>query len=111
MTKTAEITLSQGKRIRHAREVAGLKQQELADLLRVSRSALSAWEDDKNRRGVPYNDLVAIARHTGFAVEFFEQKEVTFTAPITRRNQGRRMSFSLRGNPFGGHPANRFQPC
>lgn len=79
----ATIKLSQGKRIRYAREAAGLKQQELADLLRVSRSALSAWEDDKNRRGVPYNDLVAIAKHTGFDVEFFEDKEVTFIPTVS----------------------------
>ena len=85
MTNAAQITLSQGKRIRYAREAAGLKQQELADLLRVSRSALSAWEDDKNRRGVPYNDLRAIAEHTGFDVEFFQEREATFTRAATGR--------------------------
>jgi transcriptional regulator with XRE-family HTH domain len=105
MTNTAEITLTQGKRIRYARESAGLLQQELADKLRVSRSTLSAWEDDKNRRPVPYNHLLAIATHTGYSVEFFEPREVTFTATATLRYHTRMKVSSLLNVGFRRHPS------
>lgn len=42
--KTKELTL--GKRIRFAREKAGLTQQELGDLLFVSKSSVSTYEND-----------------------------------------------------------------
>lgn len=109
MTNAVQIKLSQGKRIRYAREAAGLKQQELADRIRVSRSALSAWEDDKNRRGVSYNDLAAIARETGFDVEFFEPKEVSYTASVTLGNSTRQRLSDLLGGAFG-HPS-KFIPA
>jgi transcriptional regulator with XRE-family HTH domain len=79
-----EITLTQGERIRYAREKAGLKQEELAALLRVSRPALSAWERDENKKGVSFTDLEAIARHTSMPVEFFLGKELAFTVANSR---------------------------
>jgi transcriptional regulator with XRE-family HTH domain len=75
-----EITLTQGQRIRYAREAAGLEQEQLAELLHVSRPALSAWERDKNKRGVSFNDLQAIATHTGMPLEFFLGGDVRFAA-------------------------------
>ena len=80
---TTTITLTQGQRIRYAREAAGLDQDELAELLHISRPALSAWERDKNKRGVSFNDLEAVAKHTGFNVQFFLDKKATFTSTLT----------------------------
>jgi transcriptional regulator with XRE-family HTH domain len=76
----ADIKLTQGQRIRHAREVAGLEQTELAALLHVGRSTVSNWERDLGSRGVPYPALRLIAEVTGFDVEFFEGRELAFTA-------------------------------
>lgn len=104
MTNAPTIKLSQGKRIRYAREAAGLTQQELADRIRVSRSTLSAWEDDKNKRGVSFNDLTAVARETGFDVEFFEPKEVSYIASVTLGNPSRQRLSDLLGGAFG-HPS------
>lgn len=81
----AEIRLTQGQRIRYAREQAGLEQDELARLLRVSRPALSAWERNKNKKGVSFTDLEAIARHTGMPVEFFLGGDMVFTGVINDR--------------------------
>ena len=83
-----DITLTQGKRIRYAREAAGLEQEELAELLHISRPALSAWERDKNKRGVSFNDLEAIARHTGMPLEFFLGEVLQFSA-VTGTDIGR----------------------
>jgi transcriptional regulator with XRE-family HTH domain len=84
----AEIKLTQGQRIRYARESAGLKQVELAASLRVSRAALSAWEGDENRRGVPYAQLRLIAELTGFDADFFTPGEVSFAAVTSSESLG-----------------------
>ena len=76
------ITLTQGQRLRYAREFAGLKQDQIGAMLRVGKSVVSNWEHDGNVRGAPYAALLVIAQATGFPVEFFEPLEVEF-APIT----------------------------
>ena len=82
MRSMTDITLTQGQRIRYAREAAGLDQDQLAELLHVSRASLSAWERDKNKRGVPHNDLVAIALHTGYPLDFLAPRVATFTETV-----------------------------
>jgi transcriptional regulator with XRE-family HTH domain len=72
------ITLSQGKRIRYARETANLDQQALAEELHIGRSTLSSWESDHNRRPVPYAHLRLIAEVTGFDIEFLAPRELIF---------------------------------
>jgi transcriptional regulator with XRE-family HTH domain len=79
------IRLTQGQRIRLAREWAKLDQAELALKVHVSRAALSAWENDQNKKGVSYNDLRAIADATGREIEFFTGKEAAFTLASTDR--------------------------
>lgn len=64
------ITLSQGKRIRYAREAAGLDQTDIARAVRLAPSTISAWENDKNKKEVPYAFLRIVADMTGFPVEF-----------------------------------------
>ena len=83
-----DIQLTQGQRIRYARERAGLEQEELAELLRVSRAALSGWERDRNKKGVSFNDLEAIAKHTGMDVEFLVPRVLQFST-VTGTDTGR----------------------
>lgn len=49
-------TMSQGERIREARQAKGLTQQDLADALGVQRAAVSQWEKDQTS---PTNDKLA----------------------------------------------------
>lgn len=72
------ITLSQGKRIRYARETAGLDQTDIARAVRLAPSTISAWENDKNKKEVPYAFLRIVADLTGFPVEFFEGDQQSF---------------------------------
>jgi transcriptional regulator with XRE-family HTH domain len=51
--------------------------------LALARTALSTWENDKNKKGVSYNDLVAVAKATGYEVEFFTPRDMTFTEAVT----------------------------
>lgn len=45
-TRTPEWTL--GDRLRKAREVAGMRQEDLAGALHISRTAIAGWENDKH---------------------------------------------------------------
>lgn len=74
------ITLSQGKRIRYAREVVGLEQDDIARAARVARSTVSAWENDRNKKPVPYAFLLIVANLTGMPVEFFEGEAASFAS-------------------------------
>lgn len=64
--KTKEMTL--GKRIRLAREKAGLTQQELGDLLFVSKSSVSTYETD-NANPSP-ESLATIAKKGGVTLDW-----------------------------------------
>lgn len=78
-----EIHLTQGQRIRLAREEKGLEQEELAALAHIGRSTISNWENDLNKREVSFNHLKAIADATGKPVEFFMGKTAVFTSALT----------------------------
>ena len=78
-----EIHLTQGQRIRYAREKAGLEQEDLAVLAHIGRSTISNWENDLNKREVSFNHLKAIADATGMPVEFFMGKTAVFTGAVT----------------------------
>jgi transcriptional regulator with XRE-family HTH domain len=63
MADTIEVTLTVRERIRKAREDAGLKQVELAELVGVSRGTVSGWEQAER---VPTNrQAKALSKATG----------------------------------------------
>jgi transcriptional regulator with XRE-family HTH domain len=63
MTVTQIPVWTLGDRIRKAREVAGLEQQDLADALYMSRAAVSAWENGHSKPAA--RKLAVIATVTG----------------------------------------------
>lgn len=77
MTSTI-IHLSQGKRIRMARESVGMEQDELAEALHVGRPTLSAWENDRNKKPVSWAHLKLIAEVTGFDLDLLVPRIVAF---------------------------------
>jgi transcriptional regulator with XRE-family HTH domain len=50
-----------GERIRAAREAIGMSQQELADLLGVTKAAVSSWENGRFRASAEHYDQLADA--------------------------------------------------
>lgn len=56
-----------GDRFRTARSDLGLTQDEMAELLEVSKSAISAWEN--NREAPAFEKLPRIRQHTGVSLD------------------------------------------
>jgi len=62
-----------GKRLREARLARGLYMNALGDMLGITGTAISRYEEDTDK---PQHDrLVAIAKHLNFPIEFFLQPE------------------------------------
>ena len=93
------ITLTQGQRIRYARDASGLEQADIAAACHVAKSAVSAWENDVNSKGAPWASLRIIAELTGFPVEFFEPRHLEF-APITAPDEETITGRYLRPRPY-----------
>jgi transcriptional regulator with XRE-family HTH domain len=74
------LRLSQGQRIRLAREAAGLEQGDLAEALHISRTAISSWELDRTLRPVKFAYLKLIAERCDVPLEFLEGREMAFSA-------------------------------
>jgi Zn-dependent peptidase ImmA (M78 family)/transcriptional regulator with XRE-family HTH domain len=78
-----------GERIKEAREIRGLSQTVLAELINVKRQAVSAFE--KNKIKPSPESLFAIASVTGFPVPFFLNErprgDSLRTAPISFRKK------------------------
>ncbi|MFJ3030827.1 helix-turn-helix domain-containing protein [Rothia terrae] len=68
-------------RIRKAREHAGLKQEELAVQLSVTRHTLGRWEKGDNQP--PAKKLEALAEATGVPVEWFYAQDNEHPSPST----------------------------
>lgn len=66
------MKLSQGQRIRLARESAGMEQADLAEHVRVARATISSWEIGSNKRPVAYAYLRIIAEATGVSLDWLE---------------------------------------
>jgi transcriptional regulator with XRE-family HTH domain len=73
------LRLSQGQRIRLAREAAGLEQGDLAEALHISRTAISSWELDRTLRPVKFAYLKLIAEACDVPLEFLEGREMAFS--------------------------------
>lgn len=67
-------------RIRKAREHAGLKQEELAALLSVTRHTLGRWEKGDNEP--PTKKIEALAEVTGVPVEWFYADSANEESPV-----------------------------
>ena len=106
------------EKIKAARERAGLSQQELADQLYVSRSAVAKWESDK---GLPdIENLKAIAKLFGMTMDELagegERVPCTLREPMTEADPDKavlvrwpdavRIDWMLLRHDFG--PAGRF---
>ena len=75
-----------GEKLKEARKEAGLSQEQLAEKVCVSRSAIAKWESD---RGMPdVNNLKAMAQLLGISVDYLlaEDEQLSFNEmkePIT----------------------------
>ena len=67
-----------GEKMKNARKDAGLSQEQLAEKLCVSRSAVAKWETDKGMPDV--NNLKAMAQFLGVSVDFLlaEDEQLSF---------------------------------
>lgn len=59
-----------GKKIKAIRKTRGLSQQQLADLMEVTRSTISNWEC--NRRSPHLNELDDLAKKLNVTLEYFK---------------------------------------
>ncbi len=66
------MKLSQGQRIRLARESVGMEQADLAEHVRVARATISSWEIGSNKRPVAYAYLRLIAEATGVSLDWLQ---------------------------------------
>lgn len=67
-----------GEKIREARTASGLSQEQLAEELSVSRSAVAKWETDK---GMPdINNLKAMARFLDISLDYllYDDEKISF---------------------------------
>lgn len=64
-----------GQKIREAREAAGLKQEELGEMIKQSPIAISRWETAKRRPSVV--DLMALAEQLHKSIDYFVSQEIT----------------------------------
>ena len=71
-----------GRKLKAARQQAGLSQQELAKKLNVSRQAITKWEND---RGVPdIENLKSLARLFDVSIDYFVGNGREFSARVVR---------------------------
>jgi DNA-binding XRE family transcriptional regulator len=76
------ITLTFGRRLRHAREAAGLKQSDLAVHLGVARTTITSWENDEVRPAIIYRREFA-RMFPDWEPEFFIDLEPITFDPVT----------------------------
>jgi transcriptional regulator with XRE-family HTH domain len=77
-----EKNMNLGKKIRLARRKCGLSQEQLAEKMSVSRSAIAKWETDK---GLPdVGNLKILARLLGVSVDSLLDEEDTVSSPVIR---------------------------
>jgi transcriptional regulator with XRE-family HTH domain len=69
LVKDGTVVFTFGELVRKAREDAGLKQSDLAVKMRVSRTAIAAWENGTNRPN--YWTIVRLAEITEKPLRFF----------------------------------------
>jgi transcriptional regulator with XRE-family HTH domain len=74
-------TFTRGDRLRKARELTGLSQDEFARQLEVSRSTITNYERDRSTRVRPIM-LRAWSVATGVSVEWLETGEVDQPSPV-----------------------------
>ena len=73
-----------GEKIREARRKCGLSQEQLAEKLSVSRSAIAKWETDK---GLPdVGNLKILARLLNVSVDHLLDETQTVDEPVIREN-------------------------
>lgn len=60
---------TQSERIREARTANRLSQQRLADLLGVTKAAISQWENSATKQ-IKYENLIALEKITGFSAQW-----------------------------------------
>ena len=71
-----------GDKIREARRKVGLSQEQLAEKMSVSRSAIAKWETDK---GLPdVGNLKTLARLLGVSVDFLLDESEAADTPVIR---------------------------
>lgn len=71
-----------GEKIREARRKCGLSQEQLAEKMRVSRSAVAKWETDK---GLPdVGNLKILARLLSVSVDYLLDEEEEADGPVIR---------------------------
>lgn len=71
-----------GEKIREARKKCGLSQEQLADIMAVSRSAIAKWETDK---GLPdVGNLKVLARILSVSVDYLLDETEASDCPVIR---------------------------
>jgi transcriptional regulator with XRE-family HTH domain len=103
------VTLTFGQRLRYAREQAGLKQSDLAEMLGIARSTIANWENDDHLPAPIYRR--EIARIVDVETDFLDTGIQTFTRAHTDRYQrhtllksGHPGRFLRLGNRLFSHP-------
>jgi transcriptional regulator with XRE-family HTH domain len=72
-----------GEKIKQARNEMGYSQEQLAETLAVSRSAIAKWETDK---GMPdINNLKAISQILNVSIEYLLDDEATLDLSVVRK--------------------------
>ena len=84
-----------GEKLKNARKEAGLSQEQLAEKLSVSRSAVAKWESDK---GMP--DIDNLKANTAIAALMSLLNKFYETGSVTREEL---RTFVLLLNPFAPH--------
>ena len=64
-----------GEKLKEARKEAGLSQEQFAEKMSVSRSAIAKWESDKGMPDV--NNLKAIAQLLNISLDYLVDEEWT----------------------------------
>ena len=71
-----------GEKLRNARKESGLSQEQFAEKMNVSRSAVAKWETDK---GMPdITNLMAMSQLLNVSVDYLisDEDEISFNAPL-----------------------------
>lgn len=74
-----------GKKIQAIRKTRGLSQQQLADLMEVTRSTISNWEC--NRRSPHLNELEQLAKKLNVTLEYFKESGDDVKEMIAKASQ------------------------
>lgn len=74
-----------GKKIKAIRKTRGLSQQQLADLMDVTRSTISNWECD--RRSPHLNELDQLANKLNVSLDYFKETKDDVKEMIAKASQ------------------------